>query len=142
MATGGCWIVAGVVRPGNGHVVWGSLGAGMLIAYGSVAVSRMIGRGSEVSHLRALVSNAPTFFGLCAMAFSTQVATFDGAAVGNVTVDRAPEKAIITAILIAAFVVEQLMPYLREAVRALRRKVRMFVRDVVAEALRENHKTT
>jgi hypothetical protein len=87
------------------------------------------------------------------MAASTSLTAFLDIPVAGVTVDMAGDKAAITQLLIASLVIEQLIPFVVNAVRRVRNAVRRLIRkefdaalkasrpvikDVVSEILDEN----
>jgi hypothetical protein len=119
VGTSACWTAASVAWPVSTQVLWIGLAIGCVLSFCGLVVSH---RTRWVS-----MNNLPTLLGLLAVAAMTQVCAAAG---GTYTepINDLHTKALITLILVAAFVVEQVAPY---GLRRLRR----FLGEVVREEM-------
>jgi hypothetical protein len=120
VATTGCWTAAAIVWHDSALAAWLAFGAGCVLAYGSAMISRKLGRAG--------LNNLPILIGLLSATAATQINNSHGMVLVVAPPYEADAKGLITAILLCAFLIEQLAP-------SVVRRIRSFLQDIVREEL-------
>jgi hypothetical protein len=120
-ATSGCWSGVGVLWPDSVTALWAAFALGCLIAGGSAAVSRRIGRSG--------IANVPMLIALMAAAAAAHIVALQAPSTAMLAAEGGT-KATITAALLIAYLADQLTP-------TIIRRIRRFLGEVLREELGE-----